>query len=317
MRRLARPATAATAAVLCTLGSLGGSSAAAPPRDPHARATTRASTAAAAAPGRVVVVAVGDISCPPGAPRTRTTCHDRGTARLTSRIDPDAVLALGDLQYPTGSLRDFRREYATTWGNLRGRTFPVPGNHEYDTYGASGYYQYFAARQPGAPGYYAFDLGRWRVYALNTNCNDIDCAPEYAWLEGDLASHPRTCSRFFMHHPRFSSGREHGSDPSMSRFFGIAQVHDVDLVIAGHEHSYERFRRKRANGRVHRSGVMSFVSGGGGKSLHPMGRPEPGSAYRLSGHFGVLRLALRSGEFGFAFKDVDGRTRDKGERRCR
>lgn len=317
MHRLARPATAATAAVLCALGSFGGSSVASPPREAPSPAMTRASSVAAAPPGRVVVVAVGDISCPPGVPRTRTTCHDRGTARLATRIDPDAVLGLGDLQYSTGSLQDFRQQYADTWGKLRGRTFPVPGNHEYDTPGASGYYQYFAARQPGPPGYYAFDLGAWRVYALNSNCEDIDCGPEYTWLEDDLSTHPRTCSLFFMHHPRFSSGREHGSDPTMSRFFGIAQRHDVDMVLAGHEHSYERFRRMRANGRVHRNGVMSFVSGGGGKSLHPMGRAEPGSAYRLAGHFGVLRLALRPGTFGFAFKDVDGRTRDKGERRCR
>jgi 3',5'-cyclic AMP phosphodiesterase CpdA len=301
--------------VALTVGVLGATSAASPLGEPPGGVDSGSPARAAADP--VVVVAVGDIACTPGATRTATRCQQARTAKLATALKPDAVLALGDLQYETGSLRGFRRSYADSWGRLRRKTYPIPGNHEYQTAGARGYYTYFDARQPGAPGYYAFDLADWRVYALNSNCAEIHCASEYAWLREDLAANPRACSLFTMHHPRFSSGREHGSDQGMSTFFRIAQRHDVDLILAGHDHDYERFRRMKADGTVSRKGVLSFVSGAGGKSLYPFGTVEDGSAYRLDDSFGVLRLALRPDRFRFAFKDVDGTTPDKGTRACR
>jgi 3',5'-cyclic AMP phosphodiesterase CpdA len=299
--------------VALTVGLVGAASAASPLSDPPGTAEG----SGRAARDRVVVVAVGDIACRPGVKPTATRCQQAATAELAAALDPDAVLALGDNQYEAGSLRDYRRSYARSWGDLRGRTYPIPGNHEYKTAGASGYYTYFAARQPGAPGYYAFDLADWRVYALNSNCSEIRCRKEYAWLRRDLRAHPRTCSLFTMHHPRFSSGREHGSNPGMSRFLRIAQNHDVDLVLAGHDHDYERFRRMTADGTVDRNGVLSIVSGAGGKSLYPFAETVDGSAYRQADSFGVLRLALRARTFRFAFKDVDGTTPDAGTRACR
>jgi 3',5'-cyclic AMP phosphodiesterase CpdA len=299
------------------VGLLSGGSAAARLPDPSAGGPAAPAAAAAAQPKKVVVVAVGDVACTPTARTTPTRCQDARTAALTKALDPDAVLALGDLQYETGSLSNYRRAYAATWGDLLGKTYPIPGNHEYKTADASGYYTYFDTRQPGAPGYYAFDLGSWRVYALNSNCDKIDCDTQYAWLKDDIAANPRTCSLFTMHHPRFSSGLEHGSDPGMTRFFRIAKKNDVEMVLAGHDHDYERFHRMKANGERSSKGVLSFVSGMGGKSAYHFGTIQDGSAYRLSGHFGVLRLALRRHEFRFAFKDVNGTTPDKGTRACR
>jgi 3',5'-cyclic AMP phosphodiesterase CpdA len=315
-RLLARPDAVVgslAAGSLVAVGLLTGAATASSSGPPPA--TSAAAEAAADEP--IVVVAVGDIACPPGAPPTRTACKQARTARLASTLDPDAVLALGDLQYESGSLHGFRHSYAKSWGALLDITRPIPGNHEYRTKGARGYFTYFADRQPGKPGYYAFNLGGWRVYALNSNCGDIRCADEYRWLVKDLAAKPRDCSIFMMHHPRFSSGVEHGSDSDMTRFFAIAQHHDVEMVLAGHDHDYERFRRMRAGGKVDRTGVMSFVSGAGGKSAYGFGKVVHGSAYRLSGHFGVLRLALRTDRFNFSFRDIDGTVKDRGKRSCR
>ncbi len=311
--RLLRLSTAAPAAVVLALGLLAAGSTTSPVAD-----AARATTAVAAKNDRVVVVAVGDIACPPSATTTRTKCKQGRTARLTSQVDPDAVLVLGDLQYQSGSLSDFRNSYHETWGQLRGITYPVPGNHEYRTKDAAGYFTYFKNRQTGAPGYYAFDLGKWRVYALNSNCGDIRCDAQYEWLNRDLADHPRrSCSLFTMHHPRFSSGPEHGSNPKMGRFFFIAQKHDVDLILAGHEHHYERFRRLNASGERAKGGVISFIAGTGGKSLYGLGKVHEGSAYQLADSFGVLRLGLRPDHFRFAFKDIHGGTPDSGKRSCR
>jgi hypothetical protein len=89
------------------------------------------------------------------------------------------------------------------------------------------------------------------------------------------------------------------------------------MILAGHHHHYERFRRLRADGERSRDGVISFISGAGGKSLQDVGRRPDGSAYRLAGHFGVLRLGLRPDRFHFSFRDVDGTARDAGTRACR
>ena len=264
-------------------------------------------------PHSVKVVAVGDIACAPGDPVTATTCRQAATARLARQIDPKVVLALGDEQYPTGRLADFEASYDASWGQLLGRTRPVPGNHEYYTAGARGYYTYFG-RQP--PGYRATMIGSWRVYLLNSNCDRIDCARERAWLRTDLEQHPTACSAIALHHPRFSSGAEHGSDPSMAGFWRIADTHGVDLALAGHDHDYERFARLDADGNRTGSGMLSFVSGTGGRSLYGLGTRAPGSAYFQSKRFGMLVLWLGDGGFAWRYRTIDGAVRDAGDASC-
>ena len=271
---------------------------------------------AAAAPVRVV--AVGDIACPPGRATTRISCKQNATARLTRQLQPDAVLALGDLQYDVGALTAFRGSYDKSWGRLKNRTYAIPGNHEYDTSGASGYYSYFAGTpsRSTAPGYYRRKLGEWQVYLLNTNCGtQVDCAAEARWLENRLRNHPSRCTLFAAHHPRFSSG-EHGSNASMGRFFRIAYRHDVEIFLSGHDHHYERFRPMDDTGTRRRDGVVQFVSGTGGKSLYPMGARVPGSRFARDNGFGVLRLTLRPSSYTFAHKAIGGGTPDSGRRSC-
>ena len=297
--------TAAVVGVLGLLAALG-------PTPSTAASSERLGSKARA----ITVVAAGDIACPPGASSAARQCQQSATAELTRRISPDAVLALGDLQYDEGSLRDFRRSYDDAWGSLKPITYPVPGNHEYRTPGAAGYYRYFDGRQPGAPGYYTTTLGAWRVYALNSNCDQIDCGKEGHWLRSQLRAHPSRCSLLTMHHPRYSSGSEHGSDPHMRQFFATADNHGVELVLAGHDHDYERFRRMDADGNVREHGVMEVVSGLGGKSIYKLGQRVPGSAYSEDDHFGVLKLRLAPGAYRWAFKTVDGSTLDRGHRSC-
>ena len=87
----------------------------------------------------MIIGAAGDIACPPGRWRnTPDACGMEGTAKVLEAIRLDAVLTLGDHQYPSGSLADFDASYADTWGAFRDITFPVPGNHDYETPGARG-----------------------------------------------------------------------------------------------------------------------------------------------------------------------------------
>lgn len=264
---------------------------------------------------RVEVVAVGDLVCRPGAPVTATACQHAATARLTKRIDPKAVLGLGDLQYEEATLSDFRNAYDKSWGDLKSITYPTPGNHEYRTEGAAGYYEYFSKRQPGPPGYYAVDLGRWRAYLVNGNCEYVDCDKQARWLKRDLQDNPRTCSLIASHPPRYSSGN-HGDNPIMQRFFRIAYDHRVDLMLSGHDHHYERFKRMNHRGEVDKRGVMQFVSGAGGKVHYSADGNATGSEYVDDDTYGVLRLVLRPDSFKHGFRGIDGSRQDTGTRSC-
>src|SRR5204862_4003430 len=103
-----------------------------------------------------------------------------------------------------------------SWGRFLGRIRPTPGNHEYKAAG-SGYFAYFGsvAGKPGR-GWYAYDLGTWRIYALNSSCADVGgcgpSSPQGRWLRADLAAHPHACTAAIWHHPLFSSGA-HGNNP--------------------------------------------------------------------------------------------------------
>jgi hypothetical protein len=261
------------------------------------------------------VVAVGDVACPPGAPVTRRTCRQGATARAAVALQPERVLALGDLQYQTGRYRAFKRSYDRSWGQLRSITWPVPGNHEYETAGARGYYRYFAAQQPGAPGWYRRELNGWQLFFLNSNCTKVDCVAERAWLAQEMAAHASSCSLIAFHHPRFSSG-EHGSNRAMRHFWQIADAHGADLALSGHDHDYERFVPMDSAGAPDPNGIQQFVSGGGGRSLYPRESSAPGSQIFLK-RFGVLELELGAGDYSWKFRTPRLRVRDSGSATCR
>ena len=100
------------------------------------------------------------------------------------------VLALGDLTYPRGRLAEFTGCYGPTWGRFKERTLPAPGNHEYATAGAAGYFGYFGAA--AGRGYYSVQLGAWRLFSLDSNLGPAAHAAQLAWLRDELARHPRT-----------------------------------------------------------------------------------------------------------------------------
>lgn len=283
---------------------------------PKPKPTPRTTPKPTPEPG-VGVVAVGDIACPPGERPRRDGCQQGATAALAQSLHPALVLTLGDHQYQTNSARDYRASYALTWGRLRGLDRPLPGNHEYLTPGAAGYYRYFAGRQPGPPGYYAETAGAWRLYLLNANCGTVDCGVEAAWLDREMTAHPSRCSLIAMHQPRFSSDAVHGDDPAVGVLWRAAYRHGNDLVLSGHAHDYERFLPLDPDGQVDaRHGMQAFVVGTGGESLYAKGRTAPGSAYFQDQAFGVLSLSLRPSGWSWAFHDIAGHVLDSGSRVC-
>ena len=261
-------------------------------------------------------MAAGDIACAAGEPRAATTCRQAATAALALRLRPRLVLPLGDEQYQSASLTELRGSYARSWGRLLSLTRPAPGNHEYKTPGAAGYYRYFANRQPGPPGYYAAAVGRWKIFVLNSNCDQVSCVREAAWLGRVMAAHPSRCSLVTMHHPRYSSGAEHGDNPVVQPLWAAASRHHNDVVLAGHDHDYERFVPKDATGASAWPGMSEFVVGTGGKSLYHLGTRQAGSAYYQNRTPGLLVLDLRAASYHWAFRAIDGSVLDQGTRSC-
>lgn len=263
-----------------------------------------------------VIVAAGDIACRPQAYVTPSRCRHAATAQAAVSLKPDRVLALGDLQYEIGNFDAFRSVYGETWGVLKPKTWPVVGNHEYRTPGARGYYRYFS-NATTAPGYYRREINGWQVFVLNSNCDQVDCLAERNWLRNRLIANPSRCALIAMHHPRFSSGLEHGSTAAMRPFWAVAQRHGVDLALSGHDHDYERFRVQDTTGHADPEGIQQIVVGTGGKSLYPKGAPAPGSVKFLNGYFGVLKLTLRPAGWSWQFRDTGLTLRDSGSLACR
>ncbi len=280
--------------------------------------TIPAGTATAA---EVVVMAVGDIACPPGHGKDSTHCHDQETAALLGK-EPAlaAVLTLGDHQYETGTLSDFEAAYQKTWGAYKAKTLPSVGNHEYQTTGAAGYFDYFgAAAGDRAKGYYTKTIGDWRIFALNSNCSKVGgCgvgSPQYEWLKQALAKNPH-CSLAFWHHPRYSSSK-HGNNTEVDPLWDLLYRHRVEIVLAAHAHHYERFYRIKDDGTSAADGIRSFVVGTGGKSLYGWETIHSKSAARYNGGFGVLKLTLRGDGYAWKFVSEAGKTySDSGSGTC-
>ena len=288
----------------------------------------RTSSSTSASTSDPVIAAAGDIACDPdiaafnGARGTRGACRQRYTSDLLIDGSYTAVLPLGDIQYEIGTLRDFRRSYDLSWGRLRDISRPVPGNHEYGTPQAAGYYAYFGARA-GAParGYYSYDLGAWHLIALNSNCGAIGgCgrgSPQERWLRADLAAHKTSCTLAYWHHPRFSSGL-HGNSDVYTAFWKTLYDAGADVVLVSHDHDYERFAPQDALGRADPArGIREFVVGTGGRSRYPFRTPRPNSEVRNSVAFGILALTLRANSYDWRFVPEAGQSfTDTGSAAC-
>ena len=268
-------------------------------------------------PSAEEVVAAGDIaSC-----RTEA---DEATAELLEGID-GTVLTLGDNAYPRGTAANFEECYGPSWGRFKGRTKPVPGNHEYYTQGARGYFEYFgqAAGEP-EEGYYSYELGSWHVVALNSNCEEVRCGPgssQRRWLEEDLAANDEArCTLAYMHHPRFSSGEKHGSTGGgVEQLWEALYKADTDVVLSGHEHNYERFSPQDPEGNADpERGIRQFVVGtGGAAENYPIGEPIENSEVYNDETDGVLRLKLEENGYEWEFVPVEGESfTDSGAARC-
>lgn len=278
------------------------------------------------------MLAVGDIACAPGSAVTSSTCRHGDVGASVASEAPDRFIALGDLQYQNGTLAEFMGAggYDDTFGALKPITLPVLGNHEYGD-NTRGYFDYFYGTgvSSGAfgarpDGYYATTIGTWTFIALNSECDPGrvtgGCgvgSPQYLWLQDRLTNSPTACTLVATHHPRWSTGLNHGSYPELGPIWDLMAAHGVDVMISGHNHVSEVFRPIGASGSaaapvLSEAGIRSFTAGGGGadlQSLTPNSDPLLSALVaRNRGVFGPLKLVLNEGSYSWQFLPVPGMT---------
>ncbi len=304
-----------------------------------AAGATRVQTADGAA-GDPVLLAVGDLACDPasgsfnGGRGTASRCRARATSDLAVGSGASVVATLGDHVYKCGSAAAFTQSYAPTWGRVKSLTRPALGNHEYVTKaaapqtgctaanaGAAGYFGYFGgAAGTRGQGYYSYDVGTWHVVVLNSNCGSVSCAAGSAqvrWLQADLAAHRTTCTLAYFHHALFASGGQ--GTPSVRPLWNALYAADVDVVLNGHVHLYERFAPLTPAGTVDRvRGIREFIVGTGGVEHEGVpGTRDSRSEARNATTYGVLSLSLAKGHYDWRFLPEAGRTwTDSGSAAC-
>jgi acid phosphatase type 7 len=262
-----------------------------------------------------VLVGAGDIaSC--------SSSGDEATASLLTNI-AGTVVTLGDNVYDNGTATEYTNCYGPSWGRFLSRTKPTPGNHEYNTANAAGYYGYFgAAAGDPSKGYYSYDLGAWHIIVLNSNssCTTISCAAGSAqdtWLRADLAAHTNVCTLAYWHHPRFNSGAAHGNNTAVANFWDALYQAGADVILNGHEHVYERFAPQTPAAAANANGIRQFTVGTGGRSHYTFGAIQPNSEVRDGNTYGVLKLTLHATGYDWQFVPVAGASfTDSGTASC-
>ena len=261
----------------------------------------------------VVLIGAGDIA-------NCETQHDEQTAALIAGYPEAAVFSIGDNAYGEGTREDFDKCFEPSWGPLKDRLRPVPGNHDYKTNLGLPYYDYFgeAAGEPGL-GYYSYELGSWHIVTLNSNCTQVDCGPGSAqvrWLYEDLRLNKQRCTLLYWHHPYWSTDAQQGSS-TVETFWKIANRFRAEVVVNGHDHFYERYAPMNSQSKYDKEGVRMFIVGTGGSDLHALPEIRPNNIARDNSTFGVIKFNLYSSRYEWEFIPTEGgQFTDSGAGEC-
>ncbi len=233
---------------------------------------------------------------------------EQQTAELVDAFQPDFVVTTGDNNYPVGSadsidenigryfselIYPYKGKYASS--ATENRFFPALGNHDWGTPGAEPYIKYFTL--PGNERYYDIVRGDVHFFAVDSDPHEPDGidagSVQGQWLRGALGASTSAFNVVAMHHPPYSSG-PHGSTTRLQWPYALW---GADLVLAGHDHCYERFEI---------DGIPFVVSGLGGVSTYSFGDPVEGSLVRYNDEFGVTLLEADRHELRISFFSIEG-----------
>lgn len=225
-------------------------------------------------------------------------------SNLVKGWNPDLVITTGDNNYDYGAAstidanigqyyHQFISPYTGSYGagDSVNRFFPSLGNHDWLAAGAAPYLAYFTL--PGNERYYDFAKGPVHFFVVDSDSSEPDgyrdTSTQAIWLENALAAAPEPWKIVYFHHPPYSSGTRHGSTLYMRWPF---RQWGASVVMAGHEHDYERLVE---------DSLTYFVNGLGGKSLYSFGTPLAGSVIRYGTDYGAMLVDANAATIMFKF----------------
>ena len=171
----------------------------------------------------------------------------------------DLWLMLGDNAYSSGTQKQYNKDLFDSYKELikQKNIWAVDGNHDarrwafYDifdfpTKGESG------GVPSGSEKYYSIDEANFHLVMLDSESEDRSANGKMAqWLAKDLAQNKKNWTIVAFHHPPYTDGSHRSDNPKDSggrmkemreNFTPIFDKYDVDLVMCGHSHVYERSR---------------------------------------------------------------------------
>ena len=167
----------------------------------------------------------------------------------------ELLLVLGDIAYQSGKAAQLNGNFFAVYKDLLRYVpvYPAIGNHERRTKKGQPYFEAFVL--PGRERFYSFDWGPIHFVAIDTTQRD---SKQVEWLAEDLRKNQLPWTIVFGHHPPYTNSLRGPQMWIRKAFAKVLTDNNVDLVVTGHEHQYERFRI---------GGVNYVVSGGGGGRL--------------------------------------------------
>jgi hypothetical protein len=259
--------------------------------------------------GPFVLIGAGDIA----------QCGSPGSEATAKQLDRllGNIFTAGDNAYFNGDAKDYATCYDPTWGRHINRTRPAPGNHEYVTPGAPAYFDYFGdLAGPDRLGYYSYALGPWTIFSLNSEISMAPNSPQILWLRSQLTATHTSCSAAIFHRPLFTSG-PNNDNPDTRDLWRTLYEFNVDVIINGHDHFYERFAPQDPDGKLDNArGMREFIVGTGGASLYQFVRNHTNSEVRAV-LFGVIKFTLQDTSYQWQFLPADpALTGDSGIANC-
>ena len=195
------------------------------------------------------------------------------------------AVMLGDNMYGSEGPSDFVDKFERPYKELLGagvNFYAALGNHDDPNQ------RFYKPFNMNGERYYSFKApeGSARFFALDSNYVD---QKQLAWLEKELSSSDSQWKIAFFHHPLYSSGEKHGSDEALrEQLEPLFVKYGVSLVLAGHEHFYERIKPQK--------GITHFVAGSAAKLRR--------------GNIGNSEITAKGYDQGYAFvlMEIDGDT---------
>lgn len=257
--------------------------------------------------------------------------NEAAVAALVASWNPDFVATLGDNVYGSHTFDESIGKHYCNFvkdvtpddnpvvcngGNSSvNRFFPSPGNHDHDdgpTNDLSDYTDYFTlpgagvttSGTSGSELYYDVRQGGVHIFVLDSesisNAGGVGSGAyntQHAWLQAQLAASDAEWKLVTMHHPPYSSAR-HGSNSWMQWPYASW---GADVVLGGHDHTYER---------IIRDGIAYFVNGMGGRAFYSFNAPITGSAVRYNSQYGAMRGVATADGLLLEFVNIDGQVID-------